>query len=225
MEQPSIRVDRIGHEAQPVVVVENFAPRPERLLDDARAATFTTMGPYYPGLRAPVSAIYFEGLAQTLSPIMREVFGARTRLAVDRALYSIAVTPPGDLSLPQRIPHIDGTHDGLIAIIHYLAPPSQGGTAFFRHRTTGFEAITGDRHRPYLDALSEDFAREGEPPRAYIDGDTAQFERTAAYDAVFNRALIYRGNLLHSARLANTSVLSGEIGAGRLTVASFLYAE
>lgn len=225
MEQPSIRVDRIGHEAQPLVVVENFAPRPERLLDDARTATFTAMGPYYPGLRAPVSAIYFEGLAETLSPIIREVFGARSRLAVDRALYSMALTPPGDLSLPQRIPHIDGTQDGLIAIIHYLAPTPHGGTAFFRHRTTGFEAITVDRHRRYLDALSEDFAREGEPPPAYIDGDSALFERTAAYDAVFNRALIYRGNLLHSARLANTSTLSEEIGTGRLTVASFLSVE
>lgn len=225
MEQPSIRVDRIGREAQPVVVVENFAPRPERLLDDARAAAFVPMGPYYPGLRAPVSRVYFEGLAETLSPIMREVFGARSRLAFDRALYSMAVTPPVDLSLPQRIPHFDGTHDGLIAIIHYLAPTSHGGTAFFHHRTTGYEAITVDRHRPYLDALSEDFAREGEPPAAYIDGDTALFERTAAYDAVFNRALIYRGNLLHSARLAGAATLSTQIGIGRLTVASFLSVE
>lgn len=222
MEQPSIRVDRIGRESHPVVVVENFAPRPERLLDDARAATFSAMGPYYPGLRAPVSNVYFEGLAETLSPIMREIFGARSRLAFDRALYSMAVTSPGDLSLPQRIPHIDGTHEGLIAIIHYLAPTSQGGTAFYRHRTTGFEAITSDRQRPYLDALNEDFAREGEPAPAYIDGDTALFERTATYEAVFNRALIYRGNLLHSARLAQSSILSPQIDIGRLTVASFL---
>lgn len=225
MEQPSIRVDHVGLEARPVVVIENFAPRPERLLDDARAATFTRMGSYYPGLRAPVTKLYFEGLAETLAPIMRDVFGARSRLAFDRALYSLAVTPPAELTLPQRIPHIDGVQDGLIAIVHYLSPPNHGGTAFFRHRSTGYEAITVNRHQAYLDALRNDFAARGEPRPGYIDGDTDLFERTAAYEATFNRALIYRGNLLHSARLATSPTRSPDVDAGRLTVASFLSIE
>jgi hypothetical protein len=222
MEQPSIQVDHIGREGHPVVVVENFSPQPDRLVEDARAISFNRMGPYYPGLRAPVSKLYFEGLAETLAPMMREVFGASSRMAFDRALYSIAVTEPGDLTLPQRIPHIDGVQEGLVAIVHYLSPPGHGGAAFFRHRATGYEAITADRHRPYLDALQADFVVHGEPAPDYIDGDTALFERIAAYDAVFNRALIYRGNLLHSARLADGPNRSAEIGVGRLTVASFL---
>jgi hypothetical protein len=44
-EQQSIRVDAIGSEREPVVVVENFSPHPDRLIPD-----FTRYAP----LRRPV---------------------------------------------------------------------------------------------------------------------------------------------------------------------------
>lgn len=222
MEQRSIRVDHIGTERQPVVVVENFAPDPEGLIAAAEALHFAPMGKYYPGIRAPVTPAYFEGLAQVLTPVMREVFGAHDRIGFTRALYSIATTPPAELSLAQRIPHIDGVAEGMIAIIHYLARADHGGTAFYRHRSTGFETVDAARHRRYLDALRDDFAAQGEPAPAYIEGDTAIFEQAARYDAVFNRALIYRSSLLHCAVLPNDTVLPGTVREGRLTVASFL---
>ncbi len=222
MHQPSIRVDHIGRERQPVVVVENFSPQPERLVEDAATRDFKVMGPFYPGVRAPVSPLYFEGLAAILTPVMKEVFGAETRIAFDRALYSLATTPPADLGLAQRIPHIDGVEPGTMAIIHYLSREDLGGTAFYRHRSTGFECVTADRHRHYLDALRRDFDHHGEPPAAYIAGDTPIFEQTAGYDAAFNRALIYRGGLLHCARMAAEAALSSDVVLGRLTVASFL---
>lgn len=207
-----------------MVVVENFSPHPERLIAEAEHLRFETMGEFYPGVRAPVTPAYFEGLAPVLAPVMRDVFGARERLGFSRALYSLATTPPAGLTLAQRIPHIDGVEEGMIAIIHYLAREPRGGTAFYRHRATGFETVDAARHRRYLDALRADFAAHGEPAPAYIDGDTPIFEQVARYDAVFNRALIYRSSLLHCAVLPNDGALPADVRKGRLTVASFLSA-
>lgn len=222
MHSPRIHVETIGAEARPVVVIDDFAPDPQALIDAAATAAFQPLGPFYPGLRAPVGRDYFTGLNRVLADVARQVFGAADRLAVDRALYSISTTPPGELSLPQRIPHIDNTDPNKLAIVHYLSRTDFGGTAFYRHRSTGFEAITPDRHRPYLDALQADIAVKGEPPAAYISGDTDLFEQTAAFEPVFNRALIYRGNLLHCALLPNDTALPADPTRGRLTVAAFL---
>lgn len=218
----AIRVDHVGKEREPVVVVENFSPDPEALIAAAEGLPFAPMGQYYPGIRAPVTPAYFEGLAPVVTPVMRELFGARERIGFTRALYSLATTPPAALTLAQRIPHIDGVAEGMIAIVHYLAHEDQGGTAFYRHRSTGFETVDAARHRAYLDALRRDFAEQGEPAPAYIQGDTALFAQIARYDAVFNRALIYRSSLLHCAVLPNDRALPGTVRGGRLTVASFL---
>jgi hypothetical protein len=219
-----VRVEQIGRERQPVVVIDNFSPHPERLVADAETLTFETMGEYYPGVRAPVLPSYFEGLSPTLAPVMRDIFGAQDRIGFTRALYSLATTPPAALTLAQRIPHIDGVEEGMIAILHYLSHGDHGGTAFYRHRSTGYETVDAARHRAYLDALRSDFATHGEPAPAYIEGDTALFARIARYDAVFNRALIYRSSLLHCAVLPNDMVLPADARLGRLTVASFLSA-
>jgi hypothetical protein len=175
-DQRTIRVDHVGRERQPVVVVENFSPHPERLLAEAAGLAFEPMGAFYPGVRARVGPAYFDGLAEVLTPVMREVFGARDKLNVNRALYSLATTPPAELGLAQRIPHIDGVTPGMIAIIHYLTTDDLGGTAFWRHRSTGFETVDAARHDQYLTALADDFARHGEPEPAYIGADTPIFE-------------------------------------------------
>lgn len=225
MSVQSVRVERIGHEGEPVVVIDNFSPCPEQLVEDAATLTFTTRGQFYPGVRAPVTPRYFEGLAPLLAPVARDVFGYRRRLGVNGALYSLAVTPPDELALPQRIPHFDGVAEGMIAIIHYLAPGDMGGTSFYRHRSTGFETVNAARHRAYLDALEADFAAHGAPPLGYIAGDTPIFERIARFAPAWNRALIYRSSLLHCAAITDDTVLSTEPTKGRLTVASFLSAE
>lgn len=220
--QQSIRVDQIGAERQPVVVVENFSPHPERLVAEAETLRFETMGEFYPGVRARVLPSYFEGLAPVLAPVMRDVFGHSDRIGFTRALYSLVTTPPERLTLAQRIPHIDGLEEGMIAILHYLSHAEQGGTAFYRHRATGFETVDAARHPRYIAALHADFAAYGEPPPAYIRGNTPIFEQVARYGAAFNRALIYRSSLLHCADLPGEAPFPADVRAGRLTVASFL---
>jgi len=223
--RPSVRVERIGREAQPVVVIDDFSPHPDRLVAEASTLAFAEMGEFYPGVRARVLPSYFQELGPILAPVVREIFGYRLRLAFDRALYSLVTTPAGELSLAQRIPHIDGVRDGMIAILHYLTHDDHGGTSFYRHRTTGFETVDAARHRRYLDALRADVASHGEPMSGYIAGDTPIFERIGHFAPAYNRALIYRSSLLHCADIAPEAPLSADPRTGRLTVASFLSAQ
>lgn len=109
-----------------------------------------------------------------------------------------------------------------IAILHYLSRGDYGGTAFYRHRSTGFETIDAARHPRYMEMLSADFAMHGEPPSGYIQGDTPIFEQIARYDAVFNRALIYRSSLLHCGEVPNSAGFPADVRTGRLAIASFL---
>ena len=222
--RPAIRVERIGIEAEPIVVVDGFSPHPDRLVAEAAALDFTAMGEFYPGVRAKVSPLYFDGVGPLVASALRNVFGYQQNVRVDRALYSLVTATPQNLTLAQRIPHVDSVDDGMIAILHYLTPGDLGGTAFYRHRSTGFETVDADRHAAYLSALHADIAQHGEPPPAYISGDTEIFERTALFAPAYNRALIYRSSLLHCADVTGDA-RSADVRAGRLTVASFLFAQ
>lgn len=221
---PSVRLERVGAEAQPVLVIDGFAPDPDRLVEEAASAALSPLGAFYPGVRAAVAPRYFEEVGPLVAAAARKVFGHRERLEVNRTLFSLATTAADALSLPQRIPHIDDTADGKLAIVHFLSRDDLGGTAFFRHRSTGYETIDETRHKRYLAALRADFNRHGEPETGYIAGDTAVFARTAEIRPAWNRALIYRSNLLHCAAIADGARLSADPRHGRLTIASFLTA-
>lgn len=219
--QQSVRVEFVGAEHQPVVLVEDFHPQPERLIADAGALNFEVMGEFYPGIRARAPQSYLVGVEAVLVRVLREFFGRRGPVDI-RSLYSLVTTPSDQLTLAQRIPHIDGLQAGSLAIVHYLSHEDFGGTAFYRHRSTGFETVDASRHAHYLAMLSADFTAHGEPLPAYIQGDTPIFEQIARYESVFNRALIYRSSLLHCGSVPNGAELPADVHAGRLTVASFL---
>lgn len=220
-----ITVERCGREASPVVVIDNFSPDAESLIDVAEALEFAELGEFYPGPRAHAPKSYFAGVADIVAPIVKRAFGAEKSLTLDRALFSIATRSPADLTLAQRVPHIDDADEKAIAIVHYLARENFGGTAFYRHRSTGFETVGPELLALFLASLKADFARFGEPPPAYIDGDTEIFERILRVEARFNRAVIYRSNLLHCAELPNHAPLPLSPRAGRLTIAAFLHVE
>lgn len=222
MQKPSLRVERIGNEGQPVAIIDNFAPDPDRLRRDAHGLDYREINANYPGVRAAVPQTYFDGLAPVITAVITNVFDHGQRADFSAAYYSIATTPPAMLTLQQRIPHIDGLEPNQLAIVHFLCHDDQGGTAFYRHRSTGFETVTADRHPAYIAALGAEFARAGEPEPAYIDGDTPLFKRIATMEPRYNRAIIYRSSLLHCAMLDNARGYSTDIDRGRLTVASFV---
>lgn len=159
-----------------------------------------------------------------LGALLREVYGCVERMTVEGALFSIVSTPPDELQLGQRIPHIDSVESTRFAMVHYLSHTDWGGTAFYRHRSTGFEAIDEGRHRTFLDRLEGEFSSQGEPPTGYIEGDTSFFERIGHVAHRFNRAVLYPSNLLHCSATGNGVTCPDDPLLGRLTVAAFLLA-
>lgn len=224
MTAPAVSVKRLGREGVPVVVVDGFVADPDALVTQAAEATLAAPQSHYPGLRAPVGPDYGRAIGPLLAAAAKRVFGFTERLAIDRSLFSLALTPSAALTLPQRLPHIDDVAPGKLAVVHYLSHADWGGTAFYRHRTTGYETIGPARHRRYLDALAADLALHGEPPPGYIAGDTPLFAAIGMVAPRFNRAILYPSNLLHCAAIANDRPLPDDAATGRLTIASFLTA-
>lgn len=225
MEQnPKIELREIGSEGRLAVIVDEFSARPEEWRMRAAQSDFKSMGDYYPGPRTPVPQDYFADVGPLLGAIFRKAYGCAQTMSVERALYSLVTTAPKDLSLAQRIPHIDDTDPARYAMVHYLSPTDFGGTAFYRHRRSGFETITPDRHRHYLDRLKSDFEEKGEPEAGYIASDSALFEQVDHVDHRFNRAVIYPSNLLHCSLTRNDVEFPEDPMEGRLTVAAFILA-
>lgn len=222
--QPKIDVQHIGDEGHTVVVVDNFARNPERWRADALQADYQPLGDYYPGRRAHVHQAYFADVGPLLGTIFRNVFACQEKMSVDRALYSVVSTPPERLSLAQRVPHIDNSAADRFAMVHYLSHQDYGGTAFYRHKSTGFESVTPDRHRVFLDRLEQEFADSGEPEAGYIEGDTPLFTLIGRVEQAYNRAVIYAGNLLHCSATRNDMHYPDDAETGRLTIAAFMLA-
>lgn len=227
--EQNIRVEWIGDERNPVVVIDNFVADPEAVCAFAGALDYAPMaGQYYPGVRAEPPEgrnDYADTTFQATSQVLKEFFGCRRRAEIFRSLFSLATTPPDELSHVQRLPHFDTVFENRFATVHYLCGPEFGGTAFFRHRSTGFETLTEDRHDEYMATLEKEVALHGLGAPSFITGDTPIFDHIATFDAAYNRAIVFRGHTLHSGAISNQLALPTDPATGRLTVVNFIIAE
>jgi hypothetical protein len=226
---PRVEVLRIGREAQPVLVVDGLLTGAEDLVafaaDTAVLAPVKAATNFYPGVRAPAPPGYVQALVTALRPHLATTFGAPPdgRAHVTCAL-SMATLPADQASLAQRLPHIDTTHPVQLAILHYLCGPPHGGTAFYRHRATGFEAVDPARGPAYLAALRGEMADGPGGQDGYITASNGLYEQTAVVAPAFNRIVVYASNLLHAGVLADHPA-SGDPRAGRLTANTFFRPE
>ena len=217
-----ITARRVGAEAQPVAIIDSFHPHPAALRAAAVAAAWEPARRHYPGLRAGLPDDYLAQVRTVIALVMREVLGVAGGVDVLDASFSLVTTPPDRLTATQRLPHVDAVEPGRIALVHYLSPGGGDGTAFFRHRTTGFETIDAARAPGFHAALAREIGVA--PPAGYVHEDTPLFVRTAHVEARFNRAVLYRSAMLHSGAIAHPDTLSDDPAAGRLTVTAFLSA-
>ncbi|HKE95287.1 MAG TPA: DUF6445 family protein [Povalibacter sp.] len=218
-----VRVDYIGNERAPVVCIEGAWRDPQSLVEAAAARNdYSIRSLYYPGVRSSAPEEYARALTAQVSELVLSTFGLAGELAITDSTFSLVATPPEKLVAFQRVPHFDSTDPNRIALLHYLCGPQHGGTAFYRHRSSGIEAVTEENRERFTRAVNAEVKVSGMPPARFIDEDTAQFERIARYDCVFNRVLIYRGRNLHSVNTAPGFVPSTDPRAGRLTVNTFL---
>ena len=217
----TVSVETIGAEGARLLIVDDFLASTEALMVAAASAVFIPVGPVYPGVRAPAPVGYVDLLSRTIGPLIEQAFGAACAPELELCAYSMVTSAPGELRPAQCMPHTDGAAMNKVAILHYLCPPEYGGTAFYRHRSTGFEIIDAERVRTYRDKLKEDVAAHGLPPQAYITGDTPIFEQIAAIEARVNRLIAYRGSSLHSGQIPPDLSCVEDPQTGRLTVNAF----
>lgn len=223
-EPPELTLHHVGEERSPVLVIDNFFAQPELLVDEAAALSWGRYGPHYPGLRAPVPPATLTRFLPAVVRPMASAFSLTAAPQLIEAYYSLVTTAPADLAPIQRLPHFDGVERERLAVLHFLSRDEGTGTAFYRHRATGFESVDATRFDTYRTRLEREIAEGGMPPAAYIAGSGAQFEQIACFEGRFNRALVYRGHALHCAFLPEATILSADPRSGRLTVNTFLAA-
>lgn len=222
---PAIRIEKrtLGREGAPLLVIDNFVAEPERLVKKAGTAQFTSGGRFYPGIRAKAPPSYEHFLTTRLQPLLAEHFGAPSRQwRLSMCHYSLVTTPAAELSLLQCLPHVDSLSPDGFATIHYLFKGQLGGTAFYRHRATGYEYLDHARGPIYSRVLEGECAGPDRPLSEYINGDTALFEQIDQADGVFNRMLVYHRNSLHSGAIDRAFVPDANPRTGRLSINSFL---
>lgn len=222
MERLSYTVERFGAEGEPVVIIDNFAPDPDALRGVAAGMKFRRIGPFYPGVRAQADPSYVSRQDSAITDMLANVFGFKDGAQITEAAFSVVSTPPAELMPIQCLPHYDGTDEGRLAVLHYLSGARAGGTAFYRHRATGFETITDDRFEAYKAALYQEAEAFGLPAKDYCRGNTEQFEQIGLIPAADNRCIVYRGITLHSGFIPETAVLNPDPKLGRLTVNIFM---
>ena len=220
------RVITVGEERSNVLIIDDLLTDVNTLYDHVRG--HVKFAPdtesYYPGVRAKLPGDYGMALLQFADARIREhqVIDAGLKATPYSAFFSIVTSPEERLALLQRIPHFDHQDDSAYATMHYLAPGEFGGTGFFRHKPTGFERIGHARREPYLSAVADYFADHGEPPPAYINASTDQYELIGTISYKPNRVLIYPGNLLHSGLIDSGKDIYAGQGIARLTANIFL---
>lgn len=211
----------IGQEREPLLQADGVLTHPGALIDAAATCRFDpAYGPAggYPGLRSALPEAYIRAVVNALVEPLANAFALGPVKPVSaQGAFSLVTLPPGALLPPQRAPHVDSVHPMQFAILHYLCDGAHGGTAFFRHRATGFEVLSAAR----LPAYTARRAGEGTPD-GYADGDDPWFVETARVDARMNRLVVYRSAVLHSGIVSAPDRLSPDPRDGRLTANVFV---
>jgi hypothetical protein len=217
---PTATIHRIGREGEPVVVIDDYAQDPEALVEAAAGCSYERIGDFYPGVRARAPQPLVLAIRQSLAKLIGDTFGVGDELNRLECYFSLLTTPAEALNPHQRLPHFDGLGRQRIAVLHHLSRGEGGATAFYRHRSTGFETMSAARLPAYNRAVNDELRRFGLPPAGLIDGDTPLYEATARFEARFNRLLIYRGNTLHSAA---APAGPADPRTGRFSINSFIW--
>jgi hypothetical protein len=222
---PDLRIQHltIGREGAPLLVIDNVVANAESLVEMAATKMFANPDSYYPGLRAKAPLGYQRYVLEQFNKLFTDVFALGTRtLSFTICHFSLVTTPPSQLSHMQCIPHFDSLDNNELAFVHYLFKKDLGGTAFYRHRSTGFEVVDAARKEAYFREVTREKLGPDKPAQAYIHGDTALYEQIGRQDAVFNRMLIYRRTSLHSGDLGSDFVPDHDPRTGRLSLNGFL---
>lgn len=218
------RVEHFGSEREPVIVIDDFTGRIGDFVKAGRRAHYAPVAGY-PGVRAPVDPAYLALGEPLLGQLLGEHFGLTKRFRAESCSFSIVSIPPEKLVTAQRRPHYDGADPNLIAMVHYTQGKGSGGTAFYRHRRSGFEAITPERVACYERSVRQDDTEFAALAPAYYHGDGERYEMIGEIEPRPDRLIAYRGRQLHSGVIPTPPDEALTLAAARLTINTFLIGE
>ena len=207
-----LEIRRIGTEQNPLLIVDNPIAEPQALIDAACAAQFyTPEHTLYPGVNARLPEAYYTAIIALLRGPLEGVFGLSVKAYLDYfGFFGLATTAGGKPI--QSVPHYDGANPALVAMVHYLCPETYEGTAFYRHRATGIEAVDPEHEADFATLAGAELgAGQG----------MAAYQEIARAELRFNRLIVYCGNMLHRALLDGAD-LSADPAQGRLTANGFI---
>lgn len=211
------RIEYAGKSKEPIVIIDGFHPDMLQLLKLAQSASFSELSPFYPGVQAIADPSHLQSVSDVLTTIFKDVFQISAGVSLVQCAYSLVTKTDDELAPIQRLPHVDTTDPGRIALLHYLSGEELGGTGFYRHRQTGYEVLSEDNYALY----KANIEKEGLPKHGYMRGSDDQFEMISKVNAFPNRAIMYRSALLHSGLIPENANLSNDPQQGRLTLNSF----
>jgi hypothetical protein len=221
----SVSSARVGKCPIAVTVADNVLLHPQQLAEFGRGLTFAEDDSnLYPGIRARLPAEFSRPFHAWLTNTLRctGVLEESSYVHEDASFFSIVNKNRANLLPLQRIPHYDSIDPRVFAAVIYLFDRANSGTSFYRHRTTGYETIGDDNKDNYKMALNRNMKALGPPAREYANGSNALFERTHSVDSVFNRIVIYSGNVLHAADIDGSLFTGNDNSQWRLTISSLI---
>ena len=218
-----ITIHHIGSNAEPVVVIDRVMRVSGALVD--YAATQVSFAPCapggYPGVRAAAPLSYVEHIVRQLDPLIRHNFDVGGgALAHAECNFSIVTTAPVDLRPVQRIPHIDTSYPLQFALLHYLCDGNFGGTGFFRQDATSIEIVGPDNEARYVGTRDRELMVP--PPPGYVSQNCRDYTSTGAFEAIFDRLLLYRSCHLHCGLIPADMPREADPLRGRLTANIFV---
>jgi hypothetical protein len=222
---PDIRSLKIGeHQA---LIIDNFLVNPSAMVDVAAASQFEPYPNFaekkgYPGLRSRVPAEYSNNITALLEPVIKANLGVPEQLPLRKSVCAFSLTSmqPQELGPLQRTPHFDASTPHHTAVLLYLCDERHGGTGFYRHNATGLQQITAERREQYLDVYYQEI-NAIHPDQRYFDRSNQHFTFLGMIPAKFNRLVVYRGSLLHTACINPSISIDTNPRSGRLTVNTF----
>jgi hypothetical protein len=215
----------IGRRGIKVSLIDNVFCDPEGVAAFGFAQAYAEdRSNLYPGVRAAVPESFSTSFRAWLTPVLQRsgMLESHQVISKDTSFFSVVTTASKDLRPIQCIPHYDSTDPSLFAAVIYLCGPKFSGTAFYRHRRTGYEEITQQNVSNYQLALNSDMRVHGAPGKEYINGDSALFETVFSNVLKFNGAVVYPARILHAAKIDKQFNSPRDKSEWRLTVTALL---
>lgn len=220
------KVQLIGQQRTPVIVIDNFADDINQLIDIAiNSSEFNQdKNSFYPGQRTALPRQYIIDVINAVFQMIYDVYRIPTtrRLKPQQCVFSLIDTQPQALVPLQCMPHFDTPNPYYFAILHYLNDAPHGNTGFFRHKSSGFERINNHNIEQYFAKAQPfvDYITQSNPGYCVASNDHYDLYHQVEYKP--NRLVIYPGNLLHSTLVDPKTDIDANPQTGRLTANIFI---